>query len=184
MRNHIPCMAHLILLGLDAFMSSLSVKGRNKSWEAHLRNQQSGENDSTAIGKSQQLQKEGNAGINKVSAMRPGFTKIIEKVRISRHFESLESDLHIAENACGVDYADTWSSKRLLWLSKGEHLHCCTMCYGHESTVEFDTGVGWVSLPITRIHPQVAQKSQIQWFLATLHNSGRMDHCQVRHGSI
>jgi hypothetical protein len=64
-------------------MSSLSVKGRTKSWEAHERDQQFGVNESIDVGKSQRLRKQGNARINKVSAMRPGFAKIIEKVRIS-----------------------------------------------------------------------------------------------------
>jgi len=81
--NHIPCMAHVIQLALGAFMSSLGVKGRTKSWEAHERDQQFGENESIDIGKSQSLRKEGNASINKVSAMKPGLAKIIEKVRIS-----------------------------------------------------------------------------------------------------
>ena len=35
LRNHIPCMAHVIQLPLGASMSSLGVKGRTKSWEAH-----------------------------------------------------------------------------------------------------------------------------------------------------
>ena len=35
LRNHIPCMAHVIQLALGAFMSSLGVKGHTKSWEAH-----------------------------------------------------------------------------------------------------------------------------------------------------
>jgi hypothetical protein len=83
LRNHIPCMAHVIQLTLGAFISSLGVKGHTKSWEAHVRDQQFGENESIDIGKSQRLQKEGNARINKVSAMRPGLAKIIEKVRIS-----------------------------------------------------------------------------------------------------
>jgi hypothetical protein len=83
LRNHIPCMAHIILLALGAFMSSLGVKGRTKSWEAHERDQQFGENESTDIGKSQRLRKEGNARINKGSAMKPGLAKIIEKVHIS-----------------------------------------------------------------------------------------------------
>jgi hypothetical protein len=83
LRNHIPCMAHVIQLALGAFMSSLGVKGRTKSWEAHERNQQFGENESIDIGKSQRLPKEGNSRINKVSAMRPGLAKIIEKGRIS-----------------------------------------------------------------------------------------------------
>jgi len=83
LRNHIPCMAHVIQLALGAFMSSLSVKGRTKSWEAHERDQQFGENESIDIWKSQRHRKEGNARINKVSAMKPGLAKIIEKVRIS-----------------------------------------------------------------------------------------------------
>jgi hypothetical protein len=83
LRNHIACMAHVIQLTLGAFISSLGVKGRTKSWEAHERDQQFGENESIDIGKSQRLGKEGNARINKVSAMRPGLAKIIDKVRIS-----------------------------------------------------------------------------------------------------
>ena len=50
--NHIPCMAHVIQLALGAVMSSLGVKGRTKSWEAHERDQLFGENESTDIGKS------------------------------------------------------------------------------------------------------------------------------------
>jgi hypothetical protein len=34
--------------------------------------------------------------------MRPGFAKNIEKVCISRYFESPEIDLHIVENACCI----------------------------------------------------------------------------------
>ena len=83
LRNYILCMAHVIQLALGAFMSSLGVKGHTKSWEAHERDQQFGENESIDIGKSQRLRKEGNARINKVLAMRPGVAKIIEKVHIS-----------------------------------------------------------------------------------------------------
>jgi hypothetical protein len=82
-------MAQVIQLALEAFISSLGVKGRTKSWEAHERDQQFGENESIAIGKSQRLRKEGNARINKVSAMRPGLTKIIEKVRISTYCKGM-----------------------------------------------------------------------------------------------
>jgi hypothetical protein len=82
LRHHIPCMAHVIQQALGAFMSSLGVKGRTKSWEAYERDPQFGVNESIDIGKSQRLQKEGNARINKVSAMRPGVAKIFEKVRI------------------------------------------------------------------------------------------------------
>jgi hypothetical protein len=82
LRNHIPCMAHVIQLALGAFMSSLGVKGHTKSWEAHERDQQFGENESIDIGKSQRVRKEGNAKSNKLSAMKPGSANIIEKVRI------------------------------------------------------------------------------------------------------
>jgi hypothetical protein len=113
LRNHMPCMAHVIEVALGAFMSSLGVKGCTKSWDAHECDQQFGQNESTDIGKSQRLRKEGNARINKVSAMRPGLAKIIEKVRISTYYESPETDLHIAENACCINYTDTWMSKRV-----------------------------------------------------------------------
>jgi hypothetical protein len=83
LRNLIPCMAHVIQVALGAFMSSLGLKGHTKSWEAHECDQQFSENESIDIGKSQRLRKKGNARINKVSAMKPGLAKIIEKVRIS-----------------------------------------------------------------------------------------------------
>jgi len=54
-------MAHIIQLALGAFMSSLGVKGRTKSWEANERDQQFGENESVDIGNSQRLRREGNA---------------------------------------------------------------------------------------------------------------------------
>jgi len=76
-------MAHGIQLALCAFLNSLGVNGRTKSWEAHQRDQQFAVNGSIEIAKSQTRQKEGNFRINTVSAMRPGLAKIIEKVRIS-----------------------------------------------------------------------------------------------------
>jgi hypothetical protein len=83
LRNHIPCMAHVMQLALCAFMSSLGVKDRTNSWEARERDQQFGDTENIDIGKSQRLRKEGNARINKMSAMRPCLAIIIEKVRIS-----------------------------------------------------------------------------------------------------
>jgi len=154
--NHIPCMAHVIQLALGAFLSSLGVQGHTKSWQAHERDQQFGGNESADIGKSQRLRKEGDARINKVSAMRLGLAKIIEKVRISRYFESPEPDLHIAENACYIDYADTWSSKRVHWLSKSKCPRRHTTHYKCEETLELDTGVARVRLPLTWIHAGVA----------------------------
>jgi len=154
--NHIPCMAHIIQLALGAFMSTLGVKGRTKSWEAHERDQQFGENESTDIGKSRRRRNEGNARINKVSAMRPGLARIIEKVRISTYFEGAETDLHIAGNACCIDYADTWSSKQVHWLSKSQSMDCSTTHHGCGDTLELETGVARAHLPITWIHTRVA----------------------------
>jgi len=141
LRNHIPCMAQVIQLALVAFMNSLGVEICTKSWEAHECDQQFGENERAAIGKSQRLPKEGKARINKVLAMKPGLAKIIEKVHISRYFESAETDLHIAENACCIDYANTWSSKRVHWLSNSQCPHCGTSDYGCEDPWELDSGV-------------------------------------------
>jgi len=76
-------MAHVIQLALGAFISSLGVKGCTKSWQAHERDQHFGEYESIDIEKSQRIRKEGNARMNKVSAIKPGLAKIIEKVRIS-----------------------------------------------------------------------------------------------------
>jgi hypothetical protein len=66
------------------------------------------------IWNSQRFRKEVNAKINYVSAMRPGLVKIIEKVHISRYFESLETNLHKAVNTCCIDYTDTWLKNQVL----------------------------------------------------------------------
>jgi len=162
MKKHIPCMAHIIQLTLDAFMSGGGVKGRTKSWEAHQRDQQFGENECTAIGKSQRRRKVDNARFNTLSALRPGFAKIIEKVHISRHFEKPETDLHLAENTCCIGYADTWSSKRVHLQSNSPSTICSATYYGCENTVKFENVVAWAWLPITRIPPRVTQQSKIQ----------------------
>jgi len=75
LRNHIPCMAHVIQLDLGAVMSSLGVNDRTKSWEAHERNQQFGQNESMHIEKSQRLRKEDNARINKVFGHETRFSQ-------------------------------------------------------------------------------------------------------------
>jgi len=174
---------HVIQLGLGAFMSSLGVTGRTKSWEAPERNPQCEENENIDIGKSQRLRKEGNARINKVSAVKPGSAKIIEKVRISWYFGSPEIDLHIAENACCIDYVYTCWSKWVHWLSKSTSLHRVTTNYECEATVEFNAGVARARWPITGIHTRVAPISKIHWLLATFPNSKWVDHCEVCHGS-
>jgi len=184
LRNHIPCMAHVIQLALGAFMSSLGVKDGTRSWEAHERNQQFGENGSIDIGKSQRLRKEGNARINKVSAMKPGLAKMIGKVCISWCFGSPEIDLLIAENACSSDYADTWSSKQVHWVSKSQSSHRATTIYWYENPSQLKTGVARASQPIMGIHRRVAPKSKLIWLPATFHNSRWVDHFEVCHGSI
>jgi len=184
LRNHIPCMPFIIQLALGAFMSSLGVNCRTKSWEAHEYDQQFGENDIIDIENSQRLRKEGNSRMNKVSAMKPALAKIVEKVRTSWYFASPENDLHIADNACCNDYADTWLSKRVHWLTNGQSSHGCTNDYGCEESMEPNTGVAGVSQPITGIHMRVAPTSKIHWVPATFHNSRWVDHCEVCHGSI
>jgi len=115
--------------------------------------------------------------------MRPGLAKIIEKVCISWYFESSETDLHMAENACGIDYTDTWSSKCVHWMSKSKSLHHSTSNHGCEDQVKLITSDAQTRLPIAWIHTGVAEKFKIQWLLATLHNSRWMDDCKVYHGS-
>jgi len=83
LRNHVPCIVHIIQPALGAFMISLGVKRRIKSWEARELEQQFGETETAEIGNSQRLRKAGKARMHKVLAMRPGLAKIIEKVHIS-----------------------------------------------------------------------------------------------------
>jgi len=124
LRNNIPRMAHIIQLALGAFMSSLGVIGLARCWEAHECNEQFGENETIDLGKSQRLRKEGNAGINKVTAKRPELAKVIEKVRISRVVESPETDLPMAVNDGSMDYTDTGSSKMVDWRSINQPKNC------------------------------------------------------------
>jgi len=184
LRNHIPCMAHSIQLALGVFMRSLVVKGRTKSWEAHERDHHFGENDSIDIRKSQRRRNEGNARVNKVSAMKPGLPKIIENVHISWYFACLATDLHIAENACCIDYANTWSPKWVQSWWKSQCPDCSTSDYGWEDILKLYTGDARARLPITGIHTEVASKSIIRWIAVTLDNSRWVDDCQVCHGSI
>jgi hypothetical protein len=88
--------------------------------------------------------------------MRPDFAKIIEKVHISTYFESPETDLHIAENACRLDYADSWSSKRVHSLSRCQRPDRGTSDYGCEDMLKLYPGVSGGHLPITGNHIQGA----------------------------
>ena len=118
--HHIACMAQVIQITLGPFLRSLGAKGHTKSWDAHECDHHFGENARTVIRKGQILRHEGTARMNKVCAMAPGLAKLIEKVHRKRHFESSETNIHIAENACCTDYSDTWSSKRVHWLPKAK----------------------------------------------------------------
>lgn len=87
-KNHIPCMAHVIQLCLGAFMSSLGVKGREKSWEAHERSKHfDGNTSQSASKKDSKHPNFVNARIRSVAGMPPGLNKIIEKVAMHLHFE-------------------------------------------------------------------------------------------------
>lgn len=75
-RNHLACMTHVIQLALSAFMTSLGVKARNKSWE---------EAEREKIGRQQvgsHRRRGGVARVEKVALLDAGFNKIIEKVRL------------------------------------------------------------------------------------------------------
>jgi len=159
-------------------------KDHARSWEAHERDQQFGANESIDIGNSQRLRQEGNSRISKVSAMIPGLANIIEKLRISWYFESPETDLHIPDNACCMDYANSWLSKRVYSLSKSQSLHCSIYDDGFGDTLELYTGVARARLPFTGLHRPVASKCPIQWIPAVIYNSGWMDGFQVCHGTI
>jgi hypothetical protein len=141
LRNHIPCMAQLIQVALAAFMSSLGVKGRTKSWDPHERDRQFGLTECIDIGKGQRHRKEGNARINIVSDTRPSFAKIIEKVCTSRYFECPQTDHHKAENAIFIEYANIWVMKRIHWFSKIQSPHRSTAGYGCEDMMEINTRV-------------------------------------------
>jgi hypothetical protein len=182
--NHIPCMAHVIELALCAFMSSRGVNGRTKYWEAHQSDQQFGEHESIDIGKSQRLWTDGTARINKVLGMRPDLAKIIEKVHISWYFESPETDLHIVENGCWFNNVDTWSSKRLHWLSNRQSPHRGTSNYRCEDAFELSTGVTPAGLAITGFHRCMASTCKLHLILGTVHNTRWMEDFEVWCGSI
>jgi hypothetical protein len=184
LRNHIPCRAYVIELALGAFMSSLGANGRTKCWETHEHNQQFRQNESTDNGKSQRPRKQSNPSINEMSAMRPGWAKIIENVRISTYFESAETERFIAENASCNNYADTCLSIRVPSLSNSKSSDSSTTHSGCEDNLELDTGVARAPLTITCIHTQVASTPKTQRLPATLHNTGWVDNCQVYHTSL
>jgi len=181
---HHPACFRCIQLALDALMSNLGAREHTMSCEVHEYDQQFGENECSEIGHYQRLQKEGNARINMVSAMRPGSAMTNERVCISRYFESHQTDLHIAPNARWIDNTNTGSSKRVHWLSTSQCPNRCAAIYGSEDRVEFNTGLARTSLPIIRIRPRVAQESTILLVPPPFPNSGQLDRHEVCHGWI
>jgi hypothetical protein len=107
-----------------------------------------------------------------MSAMRPGWAKIIEKLHIWTYRENAETDLYIADNAWGMDYTDTWLSKWIHWLLKCQSRNGCTTNYWCKEPVEFDTGYDWVDLLIMTIHPRVAEETKIRSTLTTVYTAG------------
>ena len=45
--------------------------------------------------------------------MKLGLAKIIQKLQLSKYFDTAETDVDIALNARHIDYTDTWPSKRV-----------------------------------------------------------------------
>ena len=126
----------------------------------------------------------GKDRLNRLSAMRLCLAKKIGKLYTSWWFESPDTDLHIAENTCCMDYADTWSSTPDHQLSTSQSPYCCTSDYGYDVTLELFTMVDPVCLPRLGICTRDSSKSTIQWLPATLHNPRWIDHCEVCHRSI
>jgi len=83
-------MPQVIQDTVDVLISSLSVKGYTKSSESPELDLQIREIESIDIGMSERLYKARNARIDKVSAMRPGFAKTIEKVHIQGILKDLK----------------------------------------------------------------------------------------------
>jgi hypothetical protein len=119
-----------------------------------------------------------------VSTMQPGVAKIIEKVPIWRHCEWTETDIDIAENVGGINYTDTWSSKRVNWLSKSQSPDCRTTYYGCEDRLEHNTGVAQALRLITSIDSRAPWQPRIHRLPAIHHNPGWVDYSQVDDGSF
>jgi hypothetical protein len=90
----------------------------------------------------------------------------------------------MAENACHLDYVDTWSAKQVHLPSRSQSANWCTPSYGCGDTEKFESGVVRARHQIMRIHPCIAQESKIQWFPTTLHNIGGINQCEACCGCL
>jgi hypothetical protein len=77
LQNHLSCIADVIQLDFVAFMGRLSVKGSHISGEPPQRYQHCRDNQTTDIGNSQSLRKEGHARTNKAPAVMPRLVIVI-----------------------------------------------------------------------------------------------------------
>jgi hypothetical protein len=83
-----------------------------------------------------------------------------------------------------MNHADT---RRLKWvhrLSKSEGRYCSTINFECEDMLQLNTIVAWVNRPIARIHPRVAQESNVYWDPDTQHITGWLGYCQECHGRL
>jgi len=109
--------------------------------------------------------------------------KLCEKVCVSRWFENPQPEYDVAAKACCNDYTDTGPSKRVHWQSNIQSINRSTSNYRCEDMAQLNIEDGWASLLIIRIHLQVAEESKIVKIPAAPHDTGRMDHWEVHHGS-
>lgn len=70
-----PCMTHVIQLALGAFMDSLGVKGRAKSWEDTEREKMGNGDERSKGGRGT-----GGTRVERINLLSAGFNKIVEKV--------------------------------------------------------------------------------------------------------
>ena len=89
--------------------------------------------------------------------MRSGLAMIIQKVHISKYFESPATDLQIAENAGHTEFLYTWLSKWVHGISKSPSPQLGSTYYGCEEFSALGTSIACASLLITSIHPRVAR---------------------------
>ena len=95
-QNHVPCMVHVIQLALAAFMKSLGIQGRNRSWEDSIRD--------ASTNKQGAKSKMGSFRIAKIGSLKVGFNKIIETVSSGR----VKSVLNLLPWLSSKDFWVSW----------------------------------------------------------------------------
>jgi len=158
-RHHIPWVAHVIRLALGTFMNNPKVKGCTMTWEAREHNHQIWRQwmlrhwKESKTSERAQYWNEQAVGNETWFRKDNSETTYFKKFWMSWYWPSYSGECML--------YWLRWHQVGVHWLSKIQSTHCGTTYSGFEHTVELDTGVAWVSLPIMRIHPQVAQECKI-----------------------